>query len=154
VHHACLCYSVAALAGLIMSSPLRAEEWHTASAPGASDIIASYKYEDGAALSVICDTDQQHLSIAFVEPQANWLKGQGMNVMTLPDTGQLLSPSYGVIVTPTQVIVKNDATFDLWTMARAKSSFKMSAGDYARVFPTANFRSAVEPVLKACGAHW
>jgi hypothetical protein len=28
----------------------------------------------------------------------------------------------------------------------------MSVGDYARVFPAANFSTAVQPVLKACGA--
>jgi hypothetical protein len=72
--------------------------------------------------------------------------------MMLPDSGQQPSPSHGVITAPTQVILKHDVSFDVWTMEQAKGSFKMSVGDYARVFPATNFTNAVQPVLKACGA--
>lgn len=149
---ACLCLGVAALAGLALSSPTRAEEWQTGSAPGQNDVIASFKHTDGAALFVICDTDKKHLSIALREPRAKWSTGSGIDVMMLPDSGQQPSPSHGVITAPTQVILKHDVSFDVWTMEQAKGSFKMSVGDYARVFPAANFASAVQPVLKACGA--
>ena len=150
---ASLCLVVATLVGLIASSPSRAEEWHIGSAPGQTDIIASYKHDDGAALLVICDTAKKHLSIAYREPQAKWLTGSGIDVMTLPDSGQQPSPSHGVIIAPTQVVLKHDVSFDVWTMEQARGSFKMSVGDFSRVFPAANFRNAVEPVLKACAAH-
>jgi len=149
---ASLCLVVATLAGLIASSPSRAEEWHIGSA-GQNDIIASYKHDDGAALLVICDTVKKHLSIAYREPQAKWLTGSGIDVMTLPDSGQQPSPSHGVIIAPTQVVLKHDVSFDVWTMEQARGFFKMSVGDFSRVFPAANFRNAVEPVLKACADH-
>ncbi len=143
----------AALAGLPICLPARAEEWHIGLAPGQTDVVASYKHNDGAALYVICDTGKKHLSIAYFEPQAKWTTGSGIDVMTLPDSGQQPSPSHGVIIAPTQVVLKHDVSFDVWTMEQAKGSFKMSVGDYARVFPAANFRDAVEPVLTACGTH-
>ena len=149
---ACLCLGVAALAGLTISSPSRAEEWQTGSASAQNDVVASFKHTDGAALLVICDTVKKHLSIAFSEPRAKWSTGTGIDVMTLPDSGQQPSPSHGIITAPTQVILKHDVSFDVWTMEQAKGSFKMSVGDYARVVPAANFANAVQPVLKACGA--
>jgi hypothetical protein len=144
----------AILTGLILSSSVRAEEWRTVSVPGQNDVIASYKHVDGAAMLVICDTGNRHLSIAYQEPQAKWQQGRGVDVITLPDSGQQPSPSYGLTTAPNQIVIKHDVVFDVWTMRQAKDSFKMSVGDYARFFPTANFRSAVEPVLKACGAQW
>lgn len=149
---ACLCVVVAALVSLIVSSPSRAEEWRTTSAPGQNDVIASFKHTDGAALSVICDSGKKNLTIAYQEPQAKWLIGGGIDVMTLPDSGQQPSPSHGVIIAPTQIIMKHDVSFDVWTMEQAKGSFKMSVGDFSRIFPIANFRDAIGPVLKACGA--
>ena len=142
----------AALAGLSIALPARAAEWESGSAPGQNDVVASFKHTDGAALQVICDTVNKHLSIAFREPRAKWSTGTGIDVMMLPDSGQQPSPSHGVITAPTQVILKNDVSFDVWTMERAKGSFKMSVGDYARIFPATNFANAVQPVLKACGA--
>jgi len=142
----------AALAGLTLALPARAEEWQIGSAPGQNDIIASYKHTDGATLLVICDSGKKHLSIAYSEPRAKWLTGAGIDVMMLPDSGQQPSPSHGVIIAPTQVVLKHDVSFDVWTMEQAKGSFKMSVGDYSRVFPAANFLSAVQPVLKACSA--
>jgi hypothetical protein len=152
---ACFCLGVAALAGLAMSSPSRAEEWQSGASSGqndVNDVVASFKHTDGAALLVICDTVKKHLSIAFSEPRAKWSTGTGIDVMMLPDSGQQPSPSHGIIESPTQVILKHDVSFDVWTMEQAKGSFKMSVGDYARVFPAANFATAVQPVLKACGA--
>jgi hypothetical protein len=130
--------------------PLK-QEWSTQSAPGGNDVIASFKHTDGAVLSVICSTDNRRLVIAFQAPHAKWTVGQGIDVVALPDTGQQVSPSYGIATAPTQLVLKHDTVFDVWTMAQAKDFFKFSVGDFARVFPAANFRSAVAPVLKACG---
>ena len=127
------------------------QEWSTQSAPGDNDIVATFKHIDGAALSVICSTDNKSLVIAFQTPQAKWTVGQGIEVVALPDSGQQVSPSYGIATAPTQLVLKHDTAFDVWTMAQAKDFFKFSAGDFARVFPAANFRDAVAPVLKACG---
>jgi len=152
MRYACLCLVGAALAGLMASSPSRAEEWHIGVAPGQNDIFASYKHDDGATLLVICDTATKHLSIAYSEPRAKWATGTGIDVMMLPDSGQQPSPSHGVIIAPTQVVLKHDVSFDVWTMEQARGFFKMSVGDFSRVFPAANFMNAVAPVLKACGA--
>ncbi len=105
-------------------------------------------------MSVVCGADDKRLTITYRQPLAKWTAGEGIDVITLPDSGQQPSPSYGLITGPTQVVLKHDPTFDLWTMGQAKDFFKLSVGDFARVFPAANFRSAVAPVLKACGAHW
>ena len=130
--------------------PLK-KEWSTESALGGKDVVASFKHNDGSALSVICDIGDKKLTIAFQEPRAKWTAGQGMDAVALPDSGQQVSPSYGMATAPTQVILKHDTPFDVWTMAQAKDFFKFSVGDFARVFPAANFRDAVAPVLKACG---
>lgn len=161
----------AAVAALIVSSGAGAEqfttqsirpvplppikhEWRTEAVAADNSVIASFKHNDGAELSIICRTGDKSLSIAFELPQAKWTTGQGIDVMTLPDSGQEPSPSGGFITGPTQVVLKHDPTFDLWTMAQAKGWFKLSVGDFARVFPVENFRKAVDPVLKACGDHW
>jgi len=164
-------FTVVVLIGLIVSSAARAEEFHTASIPRVplpplkaewqtqsipadNNLIASFKHTDGAELSVICSIHNKRLTIAFLEPHAKWTAGQGIDVVALPDSGQQPSPSYGIATAPTQVVLKHDTTFDVWTMAQAKGFFKLSVGDFARVFPVTNFRGAVEPVLKACGDHW
>jgi hypothetical protein len=149
------------LASTVQAEPSRAQpsvplpptkqEWSTQSAPGGNDVIASFKHADGAVLSVICSPDNKRLVIAFQAPHAKWTVGQGIDVVALPDSGQQVSPSYGIATAPTQLVLKHDTVFDVWTMAQAKDFFKFSAGDFARVFPVANFRSAVAPVLKACG---
>ena len=163
--------AIATVIGLILSSaaqaeraathpikpvplPLQKHEWRTQAVPAANDVVASFKHTDGAELSVICNTDNKRLTIAFQEPRAKWTAGQGIDVITLPDSGQQPSPSGGFITGPTEVVLKHDPAFDLWTMAQASDSFKLSVGDFARVFPAANFREAVAPVLKACGDHW
>lgn len=141
----------AALTGLTASLS-HAEEWQSGVGSGQTDVVASFKHADGAALMVICDPVNKSLSIAYREPRAKWSPGTGIDVMMLPDSGMQPSPSHGIITAPTQVILKHDVSFDVWTMEQAKGSFKMSVGDYARVFPAANFANAVQPVLKACRA--
>jgi hypothetical protein len=39
-------------------------------------------------------------------------------------------------------------------MGKARASFVVANGMYARVFPAANFKKAAEPVLGAYGDHW
>lgn len=163
--------AIAALAGLIVSSVAPAEEfhtqsiprvplppvkqeWHTQSVPGANRLVATFMHHDGSQLSVVCSINDKRLTITYRQPEANWAAGAGLDVLTLPDSGQQPSPSYGLVTGPTQVVLKHDPTFDLWTMGQAKDFFKLSVGDFARVFPTANFRDAVAPVLQACGDHW
>lgn len=165
------CVAVAAIAALMMSSAARAEEfhtqsiphvplppvkaeWHTRAIPADNHLIATFTHNDGSQLSIVCSTDDKRLTITYRQPQAKWTAGEGIEVITLPDSGQQPSPSYGLITGPTQVVLKHDPTFDLWTMAQARDTFKLSVGDFARVFPAANFRRAVEPVLQACGDHW
>jgi hypothetical protein len=125
------------------------QEWRTQAA--SRDVVASFRHNDGSELAVICDTEEKRLTIALRLPGAKWNAGQGVDVIALPDSGQQPSPSYGVATAPTQVVLKFDTAFDVWTMAQAKDFFKLSVGDFARVFPAANFRAAVAPVLKACG---
>jgi len=132
--------------------PPQKHEWQTASA--SNDVVASFKHNDGSELSVVCNTEDRRLFIAFDMPQAKWTAGQGFDVSALPDSGHEPSPSYGIATAPTQVVLKFDTIFDVWTMGQARDFFKFSVGDFARVFPAANFRSAVDPVLKACGDHW
>jgi hypothetical protein len=48
--------------------------------------------------------------------------------------------------------IENDATW--WTMGQASKPVAISVGDYVRIFPVANLRKALEPVLHACGNHW
>jgi len=136
----------------LVPMPPQKQEWRTQSA--STDVIASFKHNDGSELSVICSTGDKKLTIALQMPQAKWNAGQSFDVMALPDSGQEPSPSYGVAVAPTEVVLKFDTKFDVWTMAQAKDFFKLSVGDFARVFPAANFKTAVDPVLKACDDHW
>src|SRR5581483_10993865 len=138
----------AAVAALIVSSGAGAEQFTTQSIRPVPLPPTKHEWRTEAV-----PTDNS-LSIAFELPQAKWTAGQGIDVMTLPDSGQEPSPSGGFITGPTQVVLKHDPTFDLWTMAQAKGWFKLSVGDFARVFPVENFRKAVDPVLKACGDHW
>jgi hypothetical protein len=163
--------AIAAMATLIVSTAARAEEFHTQSIPHVplppikeawqtraipadNHLIATFTHDDGSELSVVCSTVDKRLTITYRQPQAKWTAGEGIDVVTLPDSGQQPSPSFGLITGPTQVVLKHDPAFDLWTMAQARDTFKLSVGDFARVFPAANFRRAVGPVLKACGHHW
>ena len=143
---------LAAALAVLAASSARAEEWRTSSAQDGVDLIASFKHVDGVTMQVVCDTAKHQLSITYQEPKANWQTGSGMDVIVLPDSGQQASPSYGFVTAPNEFIMKHDVAFDLWTLRQAKGSFKMSVGDHARVFPTANLEGAMAPVLKACGA--
>jgi len=75
--------------------------------------------------------------------------------MTTSDDGrQYSSPSEGIAIESTTVMLKNASTWELSVMGDAKKSFTIKAGAYARTFPAPNLRKAVEPVLHACGDGW
>jgi len=70
------------------------------------------------------------------------------------DTGSDPGASKAIVIGPTRYVVKEEATFHLAAMGQATSYFAVGTGDYARIFPAADFRKATEPVLRACGDHW
>jgi hypothetical protein len=77
-----------------------------------------------------------------------------MSVTTRSDDGTELKPSSGVVIGPTQLVITEDATWDLWTMGKTEVFFATGVGGYARIFPITNFKKSTEPVLRACGDHW
>jgi hypothetical protein len=115
---------------------------------------ADYTHDDGGALIIMCDTTTKLISYLLVDPRAHWEKDAQVSLTVKADDGSTSGPSTGVVVKPTAVGVGEQSTFDINTMGKAKMFFAMGDGVYARVFPTANFRKAVEPVLAACGDHW
>ena len=131
-----------------------AGEWRAGAAPDRHQVFASFNDNSGVSLVVTCDVANKHVSISVNDPKARWPQGQLIDVITLPDSGQEVSPGHGYVIGPTQFVVNQQAAFDLWTMGQAKSAFRLSAGDYVRSYPAGNFRSAVEPVLQACGERW
>ena len=127
--------------------------------------VAARIEQDGADLVVMCDTragralhpESRGLILMFFrEPRANWQKGAQLDVMTITDDGGRWDgpPSHGAAIEPTRVMIQNGATWELWVMGKAKTSFTISAGDYTRTFRAENLRKAVEPVLHECGDHW
>jgi hypothetical protein len=148
-------YRVVALLTALALAPAAAVagEWRAGAAPDQHHVFASFD-KNGVSLVVTCDTVSKHVSISVVDPKARWPQGEVIDVITLPDSGQEVSPGHGYVIGPTQFVVNQQAAFDLWTMGQAKSVFRLSAGDYVRSYPAANFRSAVEPVLQACGERW
>jgi hypothetical protein len=117
-------------------------------------VAANFKHDDGGTLVVMCDTNTKIVSIGLDEPRAHWQTGASMQLTTKADEGSELTPSTGLVIGPTRIVVKYQATFDLWTMSQAKNDFVVSVGDYARIFPAANFKTVVDPVLRACGDHF
>jgi len=117
-------------------------------------VAAGFKHDDGGALIVMCDTKAKLMSLGIEEPRASWTAGTPMEVTTKADIGKTNGPSHGVVIAPTRVIVKDDSTWDLSTMGDAQAFFAIGVGGYARIYPTENFRKAVDPVLAACGDHF
>jgi hypothetical protein len=130
-------------------------EWGPWPSPkDSSFVVAGFKHDDGGALMVMCDPKTKLMSLGIEEPRANWAAGTPMEVITKADTGQSNGPSHGVAIAPTRIIVKDDSTWDLSTMGNAKASFATGVGGYARIYPTTNFKKAIDPVLTACGDHF
>jgi hypothetical protein len=140
-----------ALAFALAASAAVSGEWSTW--PGSNSTYVAVGIEqDGAGLILICDTNRMLVSIGFEEPHARWQKGAPVEMVTIPDGTMPLPPSHGIVIGPTRMIVENDAAWR--TMGQARKSVAVTVGDYSRVFPVANLREAVEPVLRACGDHW
>ena len=134
-------------------SPALKGEWE----PSVSDLTATavgFKHDDGGALIIQCDTKERLISYEFVEPRAHWTKGAKIIVTARADDGSSTGPSTGIAIGPTRLLVGEQSTWDIVTMGNAKSFFFVGAGDYARTFPTRAFKTALEPVLHACGDHW
>jgi len=127
-------------------------EWR--SWPSSKDslfVAAGFRHDDGGALIVMCDPEAKLMSIGIEEPRASWTAGTPMEITTKADTGRTNGPSHGVAIAPTRLVVKEQSTWDLSTMGNAKSFFAIGVGAYARIYPTANFRKVVDPVLAASG---
>jgi hypothetical protein len=123
--------------------------------PSASPFVAAgFQHDDGGALVLMCDTKTKQLSLGLEESRANWQAGGQMKFMTRSDDGTELNDSMGFVMGPTRLIVKEDATLHLHAMGKATAFFVVGTGEYARIFPAADFRNAMEPVLRACGDHW
>jgi hypothetical protein len=136
---------------LLMAVPASAADWGPVQKQGFVGV--GYVHDDEGALFVLCDTDTKLMSILLHETRAKWTAGSPMNVITKADTGEEFTAA-GKTVGPTQLAIGQEATFSLNTMGKASVYFIVGNGVYARVFPAANFRKAVAPVLAACGDSW
>ena len=136
---------------ILTALPASAADWGPVKKQGFVGV--GYVHDDEGALFVLCDTDTKLMSILLNEIRAKWTAGTPMNVTTKADTGDEFTAA-GKTVGPTQLAIGQEATFSLNAMGKARASFIVGNGRYARVFPAANFRKAVEPVLAACGDHW
>jgi hypothetical protein len=136
---------------LLMAVPASAADWGPVQGQGFVGV--GYVHDDEGALFVLCDPDTKLMSILLNETRAKWTAGIPMNVITKADTGDEFTAA-GKTMGPTQLAIGKEATFSLNTMGKARASFVVGNGVYARVFPAANFRKAVAPVLAACGDHW
>jgi hypothetical protein len=124
--------------------------WGPRQAAG-SFVAAGFIHEDGSSLTVMCNTSTKLIAIVHEEPRANWKEGDAIDVTTRDEDGTGSSASRGLVVQPKTLVVRNESTFDLVTMGQATRFFIVSAGGYERIYPSANFKGATEPVLRACG---
>jgi hypothetical protein len=115
-------------------------------------------------LFVHCDTSGERalhpdsrglILIFFHEPTAHWEKDKQVEVTTLADDGsKTIGKSYGRALSTNDLMLKNDATWELSVMGNAKNSFTITAGGYARTFSALKLQETVKPVLEKCGDHW
>jgi hypothetical protein len=129
-------------------------DWGPVPTPNAPIVAAGYTHDDGGSLVVLCNTDQKLIRIMHTEPRARWTEGDTVNETTADDDGISTTSKYGRALSGTTMIVLNESTFDLLRMGQAKRFFTVSVGNYARIYPAANFKRATEPVLRACGDRW
>lgn len=144
------------LIGLIFGwSTAWAAEWGPwPTSPAGHIVAAGYKHDDGGALVVMCDRASKLISLGLQEPRANWTPGSPKKFMTRADDGTQLNEDVGIVLDKTLLILKEPSTWHLSAMGKASATFAVGTGEYARIFPVANFRKAIEPVLAACGDHW
>jgi hypothetical protein len=117
-------------------------------------VAARYVHDDGGSLVVLCDTQEKLIRIMHIEPRANWTEGDTVNTTVMDDDGISTTSKYGQALNRRAVIIMNESTFDLIRMGQAKRFFTVSIGNYARIYPTANFKRITGPVLQACGDRW
>jgi hypothetical protein len=145
------------LFALATFAPVRAKEGEWGPWPLSSDspfVAAGYKHDDGGALIVMCNTKTRLISLVLQETRADWTLGATMKFMTRADDGTELNDDVGLVLDKTHLILKESSTWHLNAMGKARATFAVGTGEYARIFPAANFRRAVEPVLAACGDRW
>lgn len=142
-----------ALPFVLVASAAVGAEWTTWVVPDSIDAGAGITMQDDGSLFVLCK-DHKYLGIAFHEPRALWQKGQSADVVLGLDDGPNLSPWRATATAPATLLIFDAAIQNIRIMGQAKTSFKVTAGGYTRVFPATNFHEAVQPVLQACGESW
>ena len=121
--------------------------------------------QDGARMVVACDTEHGRalhpdslgkILIFVTEPRANWTKFAKVEVKTIADDGPPATsqPSLGTALTPTSLVIEDDATWELSEMGSAKKTFTIRAGPFSRTYSVLRLREAVGPTLEKCGDHW
>jgi hypothetical protein len=142
---------------VILSSGALGGEWVTL-----SDRAAGVEEDDGAMLTVTCDSESGEralhrdirglLLIYFSEPRANWMEYSEIEiVMVSDDSSRTTGRGHGVALSSTDAMLKNDATWVLSVMRKAKHSFTITAGGYTREFSAIKLRETVSSVLERCG---
>jgi hypothetical protein len=148
---------VCTLPFVVAATAAVAAEWIPWPTPkGSTWVGAGFKHDDGGSLVIICDPNKKLISYVLVEPRAHWQTGTTVVVRVKADDGTETpnTPSSGAVIEPTQLVVGEESTWDLYIMGQASHFFAVGAGDYARIFPVANLKEATTPVLRTCGDHW
>ena len=150
--------AVAAALALLPTAAI-AEEW--GSAPDGSAAIA----QGAAQLNIVCDTKHGRalhsdslgkILIFVIEPRANWTKLAKVEVKTMADDGPPATSqsSEGIALTPTSLVIEDDATWELSEIGSAKKTFTIRTGAFSRTYSALRLKEAVAPVLEKCGDHW
>jgi hypothetical protein len=95
--------------------------------PGPKDrphVFAGFTHDDGGRLIVMCDKEKRRISISLVEPRAQWQADESIKVTTRSDVpisgisgdGTQMHPSTGVVIKPTQLVIYEESTWDLFVM--------------------------------------
>jgi hypothetical protein len=143
---------------VLLTSNASCNEWVTL--PNGSAGIE----QNGTIVVVRCDTSGEKalhadsrglILILLSEPRAAWKEDTEVEVTTASDNGShTIGVSHGIVLSPTVIMLKNDATWELNVMGNAKKTFTMTAGGYAREFSATKLRETIAPVLEKCGDHW
>lgn len=136
---------------LSMGAPASAAGWQPVEGKGFVGV--GFVHDDEGAIFILCDPNTRLISILWNETRAKWTTGTPMKVTTRADAGDEYVAE-GRVVGPSQLAIGQEATFSLHAMGKAVATFAVGNGVYARIFPAANFRKAVAPVLAACGDSW
>jgi hypothetical protein len=130
------------------------QAWGPWSLPDSPQLVGiQFVHDDGGALTIFCDRSKHLIAYILREPRANWQEGSTIDVRTQADDGTK-SISHGHVLKSDTLTVLEESTWGIHTMGQAKVAFVMGDGVYARIFLAQNFRTLMEPVLRACGDHW